>query len=114
MALESVEIMDEQPYSCLVCGGDPKDEMGKSKPGMVKATGIDVDWGNSVFLCGECTNLIADLIGRAKQTDHEALQDEYREAMKELRKLNKRFTRLRNQAQAMASGEKAKKELRRV
>lgn len=55
--------MPLQPNTCLTCSCNPTNPDG-SQMMAVFAEGVDVDWGNSVYICMECADLVADLIGR--------------------------------------------------
>jgi len=63
MALELVPAMKETPATCLFCGCTPTDENGQPLPAVTDST-IDVNWGDSVYVCWTCAGLIADLIDR--------------------------------------------------
>lgn len=65
--------MPLQPNVCLTCGGTPTNDDGTPKKAIF-AEGVDVDWGNSVYICWECSELIADLVGRATRSGFDALE----------------------------------------
>ena len=70
--------MPEQPNCCLTCGGTPSNDDGTQKPA-IYADGVDVDWGNSVYICWDCGELIADLMGRATRGGFDDLTEKYEE-----------------------------------
>jgi hypothetical protein len=77
-----VKGMEEQPYHCIHCGSNPMDINGNQQKAIF-SEGIDVDWGNSVYTCWDCAELIADLIDREPRAsyervsaDNEALRNE--------------------------------------
>jgi|SRR5450755_2614311 len=74
--------MPLQPCTCLLCGTTPMEDDGTLKRAIF-AEGVDVDWGNSVYICWECGELIADLVGRVTRFGFDALTEKY-EALKEV------------------------------
>lgn len=68
--------MPEQPYHCLHCGSNPTNDDGTPKRA-VFSSGVDVDWGNSVYTCWECAELIADLIDREPRASYDKLLASY-------------------------------------
>jgi len=62
--------MAEQPYHCIHCGNNPSDTHGNQMKAIF-SEGVDVDWGNSVYTCWECAELIADLIDREPRSSYD-------------------------------------------
>lgn len=111
MALELVDQMTEQPGACILCGGNPPGPDGQTRPA-IHAVGLDVNWGDSVYVCGECADLIADLIGRVDEKEHKALQHDYRKLSKAHAKLTRQYRELKNRTRRIVDGERAKKEVK--
>jgi hypothetical protein len=92
--------MSEVPNCCVVCGGNPVDFEGTQRQALW-AEGVDIDWGGSLYLCWECGEIVADLMGRATregfdkltqkyealQEEHTALVEEHEEQQKEIDKI---------------------------
>lgn len=76
MPLERVSAMTEQPNCCTLCGSTPTDNDGQLKPAIF-ASGVDVDWGNAVYICWECGEIISDLMGRATRFGFDELEGKY-------------------------------------
>lgn len=83
MPLTRVKGMELLPHTCILCGQGPTDNDGNQQT-VIFAEGVDVDWGNAVYICGECGEIIADLMGRVTRegfdrltTSNEELQDKY-------------------------------------
>lgn len=74
--LKMVEGMPLQPYTCLTCGQGPTDNDGNVQK-VIFAEGVDIDWGNSVYICYECGELMADLMGRATRWGFDELTQKY-------------------------------------
>jgi len=73
-----VEGMEEQPYHCIHCGSNPVDINGQQQKAIF-TSGVDVDWGNSVYTCWDCANLIADLIDREPRASYDRVTAENEE-----------------------------------
>lgn len=78
MPLTIVHGMELQPNTCLLCNSNPVDDEGNQKRAIF-AEGVDVDWGNSVYICEECADLIADLVGRSTREGFDRLVQEVEE-----------------------------------
>jgi len=81
MTLVIVHAMELSPYTCLLCSTNPVDDDGNPKKSIF-AEGVDVDWGNSVYICEECGDLIVDLMGRSTKEGFDrvtAQRDDLRE-----------------------------------
>lgn len=90
MPLEIVTGMPLQPSCCTLCGGNPIDESTGEQIKAIYASGVDIDWGNSVYICWECGHLIADLVGRSTKEGFDKLleeNDEWREKYEKLLEL---------------------------
>ena len=100
MRWRRVQGMEGQPQCCVACGGNPADFEGNQQQALW-AEGVDIDWGNNLYLCWECVQVIADLGGRATkegfdkldaqlnelQERYEALEAEHADTMEEVRKI---------------------------
>jgi cell division septum initiation protein DivIVA len=82
-----VQGMPEQPYHCIHCGNNPADINGRQRRAIF-SSGVDVDWGNSVYTCWECAELIADLIDREPRESWERVNTENQELRDEIDRLN--------------------------
>lgn len=51
------------PGTCMFCATNPRDDEGHSLP-MVTAVGMDINWGETPYICWTCCGLIADLTDR--------------------------------------------------
>lgn len=78
MPLTRVEGMPLPPYTCVSCGQGPTDNEGHTQT-CIFAEGVDIDWGNSVYICYDCTHLIADLAGRVTKEGFDRLTAAFEE-----------------------------------
>lgn len=111
MALEFVDVMSEEPGHCTLCHGTPTDMDGHPLPS-IHVPGLDVNWGESVYICLECAGVIADLIERVDEEEHRALQKEYQQISKEYAKVRRAYAKVSKRLKAIVAGEKAKKEVK--
>lgn len=106
MGLILVSGMPLQPHTCVTCGKGPRDESGNIREN-VFAEAVDINWGDSVYICPECGTVIGELYGMLREDDVEDLRkkaDAYDELEKKYDKLNKRVKQ-------MVKGARAKKEV---
>lgn len=83
---EVVVGMPESPQHCLHCGSNNLNSNGTQKRSIF-SSGVDINWGDSVYTCWECAELIADLIDREPRESYEKLlqeKDELQRAHNEL------------------------------
>jgi hypothetical protein len=104
-----VPAMHLKPYRCIACGSTPRDTSHPKRPQLQAyfAEGIDVNYGDSVFLCEECVKVLGQLRGmdvhEKTVKDRDQWKKSYHEAMTELEETNDRVER-------MLDGVRAKKE----
>lgn len=91
----------------MKCGGAPQDSEGNRKP-MVDLE-VDINWGDGAYLCGTCTNLIADLIGRPPTEAYEKTLSDYHGLEKKHKVLEKRATAQTERVRSMIEGKRAEK-----
>lgn len=103
--LAVVPVMDEIPGCCAFCGRTPMDEENNPLPA-IKVVGIDFNWGDTVYVCYDCSNVICDLTGRVALDEHEKLRDKYKFAVKRLRREVEYSRKLTEAAQGVAAGDK--------
>lgn len=108
--LERVEVMSESPGTCAACGSQPSDEEGNPKPA-IEAVGVDVDWGNSLYLCEECVFVAGELLGMVTKDKAEILTSRNKFLEKQNKKLQKKIEKISTKAKALIAGKKAEKEL---
>lgn len=64
--LELVGGATKPPATCMFCATNPVDEMKENKPPLpfIEAVGMDINWGETPYICWTCAGLIADLVDR--------------------------------------------------
>lgn len=62
------------PHSCVLCANNPIDEATGKQQEAIFAPGVDVNWGDSVYICKSCAEIIADLMGRTTKAGFDKLQ----------------------------------------
>jgi hypothetical protein len=77
--LELVVGMELTPQACVLCANNPIDEATGQQQEAIFAPGVDVNWGDSVYICKSCGEIIADLLGRTTKKGFDRLKDENEE-----------------------------------
>lgn len=108
--LERVEMMEEQPGVCAACGCQPSDEEGVPKPAIL-ASGVDINWGDSLYLCEECVFVAGELLGMMRVEKATELKSRNKFLEKQNEKLIKKAQKAKDIASRVLAGKKAEKEL---
>lgn len=103
--------MPLQPNVCLTCGATPTNDDGTYKQA-VFAEGIDVNWGDSVYICWECSELIADLVGRATRRGFDELTAKYETLLEAHAELEAEHERQEALVEKIREGSAAQKTLK--
>lgn len=106
MGLIMVTGMPLQPHSCVLCGKGPRDENGEIRDNIF-AEAIDVNWGDSIYICPECGHIIGGLYDMVTEDEVEELQ---RKA-DALDVLQEKHDALNNRVRKILDGGKARKEV---
>lgn len=107
MGLILVTGMPLQPHSCVTCGKGPRDENGEIREN-VFAEAVDINWGDSVYICPECGLVIGELYGMLSEQDAETLRDR----VKELEEYEQKYNDLSKRVKKILEGNKARKEVK--
>lgn len=91
--LERVKGMKLTPNACVLCSNNPVDEQTGKQQDAIFAPGVDVDWGNSVYICKSCVEIMADLFDRVTVEGFDRLVDENKRLEKAYEKLQKNHDR---------------------
>lgn len=104
--------MHLKPYRCIACGSTPRDTAHPNRPQLqcYFAEGIDVNYGDSVFLCEECVKVLGQLRGMVDVEDHEKLKNSYDLLLGKYEQLEDDFEEQESRINRMLDGVKAKKE----
>lgn len=109
MPIIAVETMSEQPGTCMACGNSGLVD-GEIQHPIVEMQGIDINWGDTPYLCAECVNVVCDLAERVTQKDHEDVIAERDHLSEQLTQLQEEHQSLQNRVTRMLDGRKAIKE----
>ena len=110
MGLTRVKGMELQPNCCTICGGNPIDDDGDQREAIF-AEGVDIDWGNSLYICWDCANIIASLVGRATKEGFDRLEVENEELQDKYDKLLEEHEEQQELVDKIRAGAKARKNL---
>src|SRR6185312_2959919 len=89
--LEVTKGMPLIPHNCILCANNPVDENTGEQQEAIFAPGVDVNFGDAVYICASCAEIISDLRGRVTKEgfarleakhnklkeDHEELEEKY-------------------------------------
>jgi hypothetical protein len=101
--------MSEQPGTCFHCGGSPTVDDEIQHP-IIEFQGIDINWGDTPYLCAECVGILCDLVGRVTVREHGDVLAERDQLSKELETLQEEHQELNSRVSRMLDGAKAKRE----
>jgi hypothetical protein len=102
--------MDQQPGICASCHSQPANEDGVPKPAVL-AVGVDINWGDSLYLCEECVFVAGELLGMLRAEKAEELKTRNKFLEKQNKKLQKKLEKAKTIARDVIAGKKAEKEL---
>lgn len=112
--LKLVKMVGSKP-ECAFCGCTPRDEEDNLLPG-VTAEGVDINWGDNLYMCQPCVKVAGQLIGMeeaevvermGKQLDFRNHQVEKLQAENE--KLEKRIGKMLDGSREMKAAREERK-----
>jgi hypothetical protein len=102
----------QKPYSCVGCGQSPMitNEDGSTEPAEVYVLeGSDVNWGDTLQLCGSCVRILGELHGMLEPDKVRALEKEIRDLTKKLEESDGERDEYKSLNERMISGARARK-----
>src|SRR4051812_24624321 len=104
--------MKLKPYNCIACGCTPTNEEDPNggPADAYFAEGVDVNWGDSVYLCGTCVRILGELRGMVDTDKVEKVQAENKKLKKLLESEEAKHEALKEKVSRMVDGAKAKRE----
>jgi hypothetical protein len=108
----AVPAMHLKPYKCVACGGTPRDDEVEGRPNMQAyfCEGVDIDWGNALFLCGNCVRVLGELRGMVGVGDHKKVVQKLEQTEAQLTQAQNELEEAHDRIDRMLDGVKAKKE----
>lgn len=110
MKWSKVKGMKLPPQHCAACGNTgeyTEDEV----PDAYFAEAVDINWGQSLYLCDTCVRILGELRGMLDVDKVEKLRGELKETTEELGELQVSYDALQDRVSRMLDGVKAKKEV---
>jgi outer membrane murein-binding lipoprotein Lpp len=107
-----LEIMRGTAPHCTFCHGVPREDgvlEGGPLPG-VTAQGVDVNWGDNLYICQDCIRVAGELIGMIPTVKAEKLEKQIDFRNKQVEKLQAQNEKLQAQMDAMLAGAQAARE----
>lgn len=110
--LEIVKGMALTPQACVLCANNPVDEATGEQQEAIFAPGVDVNWGDSVYICDSCCQIIADLKGRVTTEGFDKLTARYDELLQEHIDLEEKHEKAKAFIERIKDGNKAVKDVK--
>lgn len=112
--MAKLEVIRAFRGTCLICRCMPVDETKESRPPlpMIRAHGVDVNWGEDLNICMVCAGVMADLLGRPDEVKVQRVQRELNQLTEVHDELMREHSRLEDRVARMLDGRKAVKEHR--
>jgi hypothetical protein len=110
------EHVTQPPGCCLLCAGNPVDETKEDHPLLpfIHVPGLDVNWGDSVYICWNCASVMADLLGRPDSEKVKAILRGAKLQKKANGKLVKEVDELKKLLASVIAGETATEKAKEV
>lgn len=108
MSLVLVHGMPLVPHSCVSCGGGPQTTEGEVKD-CIFVEAVDINWGDSVYICPTCVRVMAELYGFATPEDMEKKDKK----IEELEEVQEQYKQLKKRVKRMLDGGRARKEVQK-
>lgn len=109
---EMVEGMPQQPGACVHCGNNPLDDDSHRPMRAIFSSGVDINWGDSVYTCWNCAELIADLVDREPRASYDNLKNSYDILKGQYEELSETNEHNEELLEAVRNGTRAQKEIR--
>lgn len=108
MAIVEVEAMKENPGTCFHCGGS-----GVEQDHIIEFQGIDINWGDTPYLCGECIEILCTIVGRVSEDEHKEVVAERDALSDQLTALGEQHEELKGRVKKMLDGARAKRDIKK-
>jgi outer membrane murein-binding lipoprotein Lpp len=100
------------PYRCVACGNTGEQKGGP--PTAYFAEGADINWGDSLYLCESCVNVLGQLAGMVSEEQHDLVKTRLEHLQAKYEELTQEHDRQNERVDRMLDGVKAKKEATQV
>jgi len=97
------------PYSCIGCGQAPMKEDGSGPEEVYWMEGSDVNWGDTLQLCGSCVRILGELHGMLEPDKVQALIKRIKELEKSVKELEGERDEYQSLNEQMLDGARARK-----
>lgn len=111
MMFKLVDTMEQSPSHCVVCRGRPANHDGELPS--VLAPGVDVNFGEALYICAECGPIIGKLFGLVDKETHKELRETHRVALRDLHALENEAAELKEKLDRIRDGNAALRSVRK-
>lgn len=105
----AVQGMKLRPYRCVGCGNTGEMEE-DGPPKAFFCEGVDINWGDSLYLCESCVNVLGQLAGMVTEEEYELAKTRLETLQHKHEQLKQEHDRQDERIDRMLDGVKAKKE----
>src|SRR6478736_3239796 len=96
---------------CTACSQAPRDAEDNFRPAYA-ADGVDVDWGNHLFICAACMDVLVELHGSMSAEAAKKMRRKLRLTEESLEDYKRQLQEQEDKIQSMLGGAKARSELK--
>jgi acid phosphatase family membrane protein YuiD len=110
MSWELVSGMPLSPNTCVACGQMPRDENGNPEAALF-AGGVDYGWGEAIYICSSCQNVIVQLLTDQTVEEIADHQVTINGLIQELKDEKKAHDKLKKRVKVILKGAQAKEKV---
>lgn len=111
MSLVVKPTMENSPGVCTLCACTPTEVDGDQKP-CIHAEGVDVNWGDDVYICAECVEVICDLWDRPSEEQVSKVRSEIKFLRKQVKRKDQEIAEKDELLRKIREGTKAIKQVK--
>lgn len=112
MGWRTVDHMSGTSPVCTACGQAPRNQETDDFLPAYTADGVDVDWGNNLYICYKCMDSLVQLHGSMPPEEAEKKETRVENLENEVEALKTQLEEQGERIEAMLRGAKARKELK--
>lgn len=104
--------MSLTPNACAACGSQPRDEETNEVLPAAYASGVDIDWGGTLYICQICAGLLGEMYGMLSQEEGDRLEARVKELTEELEERTTDLETAQSRLDRVLDGKRAATEAR--
>ena len=104
--------MSLTPNACAACGSQPRDEETNEVLPAAYASGVDIDWGGTLYICQICAGLLGEMYGMLTQEEGDRLEERIKELEGDLEERTTERDTAQSRLDRVLDGKRAEAEAR--